>query len=84
MDTKLGMRIEAACQAKGLTLRKLAAELELDATTPRKWIVRGGPSHRTLAKVADYLGMSIAEIHATAPASKDAGSKKDRRKAVRS
>ena len=72
----VGQRIHAACRARNVTPAQLAAAIGKHRTTPRKWLVRKqGPSMRTLQLVAEYLGMSVAEILTTPPVSESSRQK---------
>lgn len=57
------MRIRELCEAKGLTQRYLADQLNIDNSTVNKWIVGENiPRADKLPKLAQLLGCTIDEL----------------------
>ena len=55
------LRVKEICKAQGVTLKELAAKLEISETGLRK-ILKGNPTIGTLEKIATVLGVGVPDL----------------------
>lgn len=60
------LRVKEICHAKNLTLQELAERVEMKRESLSR-AINGNPTVETLEKIADALGVPVAELFAQDP-----------------
>lgn len=58
-------KVDALCKARGISITKLAEELNYSKSTPNGWKSGSEPRYKTLKEIAQYFDISIEELEAT-------------------